>query len=360
MPSALLRRLASWWPTPATRARWRAIAAEHRVGAHLAVGAIIGALVLAYAAFAGAFSHGLTPTRIVDRQQGPTPHAGFRRAHAKGICVEGVFRSDGAAAPWSVASVFAPGETPIAGRFSVGGNNPTAPDLRAGVRSLALEFRLANGERWRTAMNTNPVLPIRDPQGFYDQLAAMAPDPATGKPSPARMQAFFAAHPESAAFRAWQAGYRATSSFATERYHAINAFWLVDARGQRQAVRWRLLPVATDATAVGTGPDALQDELVARLARGPVAFRLNLVLAAPGDPVDDASQPWPELRRQVDAGTVVLQRATPQRNGACNVINFDPLVLPRGIVPSNDPILHARSAAYAESQRRRATEEASR
>ena len=353
-------RFARLLPHPDTVARWRTIARERRLGAYALLAGIVGALVLAYAALAGAFSTGLTPARIVDRQQGPSPHAGFRRAHAKGICVEGVFRSSGDAARYSVAQVFAQGTTPISGRFSIGGNNPTAPDLRAGVRSLALEFRLPSGERWRTAMNTNPILPIRDPEGFYAQLAAMAPDPATGKPSPARIRAFFASRPESAAFRAWQAQYTPTGSFATERYHAINAFWLVDARGQRQAVRWRLLPMATDATPASDSPDALQEDLVARLARGPVQFRLNLVLAAEGDPIDDPSQPWPESRPQVDAGVVELSRATPQRDGQCNVTNFDPLVLPRGIVPSLDPILHARSAAYAESQRRRATEEAQR
>jgi len=33
---------------------------------------------------------------------------------------------------------------------------------------------------------------------FYDQLLASAPDPATGKPDPARMSAFLAKHPETA------------------------------------------------------------------------------------------------------------------------------------------------------------------
>lgn len=358
MPAFLKGRLARLLPSPSTRARWRARLQGLQPARSIVVVLIMGGLVLAYAALAGVFNRGLTPGQIVDRQQGPSPHAGFRRAHAKGVCVEGTFRSSGAAAQYSTAAVFAPGTTPLTGRLSIGGNNPSAPDLRAGVRSVALEFRLSNGERWRTAMNTNPVLPIRDPEGFYAQLAAMAPDPATGKPSPERIRAFMASRPESAAFRAWQATYKATGSFATERYHAINAFYLVDARGQRQAVRWRLLPVATDEATPVDSPDALQDELAARLARGPVQFRLNLVFAAEGDPVDDPSQPWPETRTQVDAGIVELTRTFPQRDGACNVINFDPLVLPRGIAPSMDPILHARSAAYAESQRRRAAEEA--
>jgi catalase len=37
-------------------------------------------------------------------------------------------------------------------------------------------------------------------------------------------------------------------------------------------------------------------------------------------------------------------------------INFDPLVLPSGMLPSNDPLLSARSAAYSTSFTRRARE----
>jgi catalase len=43
-----------------------------------------------------------------------------------------------------------------------------------------------------------PVFAVRTAQGFYDQLLASKPDPATGKPDPDKQKAFFAAHPESA------------------------------------------------------------------------------------------------------------------------------------------------------------------
>lgn len=65
---------------------------------------------------------------------------------------------------------------------------------------------------------------------------------------------------------------------------------------------------------------------------------------------------WAGGRKQITAGTISITRAEDQSTGNCNAINFDPLVLPRGIAPSGDPILRARSAAYAESYRRRARE----
>jgi catalase len=324
-----------------------------------AIGAVIGIAMIGYAYAAGFFYGGLTPQQIVDRQQGSQPYAGFRRAHAKGVCIEGTFQSSGGLATYSRSPIFMAGQiTPVVGRFSIGGNNPTAPDLKAGVRSLALDFRLANGERWRTAMNTPPVLAVRDPQAFFEQIAAGAPDPVTGKPDPARLAAFAAAHPEGASFRAWQASYMPSESFATERYHSINAFWLIANDGKRQATRWQAEPLEGTRVEGASGSDALSEELSRRIAAAPVRFSLNFVLALPEDPIADPSQPWPQDRSKINAGTVEITRVTAQRGGSCDGINFDPLVLPSGIEPSNDPILHARSAAYAVSLKRRAIEAA--
>jgi catalase len=87
-------------------------------------------------------------------------------------------------------------------------------------------------------MNNPPVLAVSTPEAFYDQVLASTPVPATGKPDPARLQAF-AAHPESAAFRQWAAGYKPSDSFASTAYNSINAFRLIDAHGNKHPVRWR-------------------------------------------------------------------------------------------------------------------------
>jgi catalase len=54
----------------------------------------------------------------------------------------------------------------------------------------------------------------------------------------------------------------------------------------------------------------------------------------------------------------VIERAESQIDGACRDVNFDPLILPYGIAPSDDPLLAARSAVYAVSFNRRTREEA--
>jgi catalase len=52
-------------------------------------------------------------------------------------------------------------------------------------------------------------------------------------------------------------------------------------------------------------------------------------------------------------GTLTLDRIESDDTSAARDINFDPLVLPAGIEPSDDPILSARSAVYSVSFTRR-------
>lgn len=328
-----------------------------------AIVAVVGLLAGGFAYAAGWLTPGRLTTRtVIDTfESNAGVHEGFRRNHAKGLCVDGYFESNGHAASLSKAPVFAAGRTPVTGRFAIPGGNPAASDNSVPIRSMALMFRLADGQQWRTGMNTTPLFAVRTPEEFYEQLAASRPDPATGKPDPAKLQAFFAAHPDTQPFRDWVKGHPPSSSFANAAYYGINAFYFVDANGQRTAVRWSMQPeLPFEAVSDKEKGEAnfLAGELYDRLQQGPVRWHLMLTLAQPGDPTDDATRQWPAERKQVDAGTLVLARAASQDDGACRDINFDPTVLPAGIETSGDPLLAARSAAYALSYKRRTREEA--
>ena len=325
-----------------------------------AIGAAVALLAVAFAYVGGWLTpHRLTPQRIVDALQSGGVHPGFRRNHAKGVCVAGYFEGNGAASPYSKSLVFATGRTPVVGRFALPGGNPYAPDGSVPIRSFALRFALANGQQWRTGMNSMPVFPVSTPQAFYEQLQASQPDPATGKPDPARLKAFFGAHPETGAFLAWIKTAKPSASYATESYSALDAFYFIDAKGERHAVRWQVVPEAKDAAPGPAGDtDYLAGDLRTRLAAGPQRWHLMVTLAAPGDPTNDATKVWPNDRTTIDAGTLVIESEQPQESGACRDINYDPTVLPDGIEVSDDPLLAARSAAYASSYLRRTSEEA--
>lgn len=301
----------------------------------------------------------LTPDKLVntlEHNNGVFP--GFRRNHPKGVCVAGYFESNGAAGDLSTAQVFAKARTPVEGRFALPTGNPYSPDSAAPIRSLALRFTQADGQQWRTGMNAMPVFPVGTPQAFYELLQATAPDPKTGKPDPEKPPAFFGSHPETGPFLAWVKTAKPSASYATVTYNSVNAFYLVSADGKRQAVRWNMVPVdqPDTATPAPDTKDYLEPDLNERLAAGPLRFNLILTLANPDDPVNDASKQWPTDRRTLNAGTLVLESEQPQLSGACRDINFDPLVLPSGITGSDDPLLAARSAAYASSYKRRTAE----
>jgi catalase len=320
-------------------------------------------LVLVIAAGAFAYVNGsldpqrLTPARVVDVfEHNNGVHPGYRRNHPKGICVAGYFESNGAASTLSRAQVFAAGRTPVIGRLALPTGNPYSPDSAAPIRSFAVQFTQPDGQQWRTGMNSMPVFPVGTVQAFVDLQKATAPDPKTGKPDPAKPPAFFAAHPEAQPFLAWVKTAKPSASFVTETYNSVNAFVLVDAQGKRQAVRWSLVPAAKGDAPAPDAKDYLQQDLSDKLASGPQRWDLVLTLANPTDPTGDASKAWAGEHKTVNAGTLVVEGDSAQLDGACRDINYDPLVLPSGIEGSDDPLLAARSAAYAASYMRRTSE----
>ncbi|RAU39909.1 MULTISPECIES: catalase family peroxidase [unclassified Pseudomonas] len=299
----------------------------------------------------------LTPARVVDVfEHNNGIHPGYRRNHPKGVCVAGYFESNGAASALSRAEVFASGRTPVIGRLALPTGNPYSPDSAAPIRSFAVQFTQSNGQQWRSGMNSMPVFPVGTPQAFIDLQKATAPDPKTGKPDPAKPAAFFAAHPEAQPFLAWVKTAKPSASFVTETYNSVNAFELVDKAGKRQAVRWSLVPLAKGDAPAPDAKDYLEQDLTERLASGPQRWDLVLTLANPQDPTGDASKSWSGEHKTVNAGTLVVERDSAQLTGDCRDINYDPLILPDGIEGSDDPLLAARSAAYAASYMRRTGE----
>ncbi|WP_374556234.1 catalase family peroxidase [Thermomonas sp.] len=289
------------------------------------------------------------------------PHPGYRRAHSRGVCVGGWFTGTPEGTALSSARVFTQDRVPVLGRLSIGGGDPHGAEAGARVRSLALQLRGDDGADWRLAMNSFPFFAVPTAEAFLEQTRAQIPNPATGKPDPARMAAVLAKYPSARAFRDWAARAPWPDSWANTTYNGIHTFVFIAPDGHRQPLRWSLRPraplVAMDAAArAAATPDYLAAEFARRLAAEPVAWDLVATLPAPGDALDDPSQPWPASRPTRTLGTLWLDTMTSQAEGACRDVNFDPTVLPPGIEPSDDPILAARAAVYAQSFNRRERE----
>lgn len=299
------------------------------------------------------------PVRMVDALEGTFgSHAGFRRSHAKGVCASGYFVGSAEGRALSIASAFAGARIPVVARFSVGGGNPMASDKGRTVRGLALAFDLPAGEQWLMANLSAPVFFVAKPEHFAGFIESRKPDPATGRPDPARVRAFNEAHPDTRAQIEWLAQNAPPASYASAGYWSTHAFRFVDAQGQGRFARWSFQPldgvVGLSDSELAARPDHfLIDELRGRVASAPTQFRFLLQLAEPGDDLMNPTVQWPASRRTVEAGRLVIDRVEPAAGGACERITFNPLVLPKGIEPSADPVLQARAAPYALSLGRR-------
>jgi catalase len=210
-----------------------------------AIGAVLAGIAGLFAYAGGWLTPGtLTPASIINTFEKVSGlHPGFRRNHAKGVCISGYFDSNGRGVALSKAAIFPSGRVPVIGRLALAGGQPYVTDAPHTVRSMAILFKLPDGEEWRTGMNNIPVFAVRTAQGFHDQLLASSPDPATGKPDPAKMKVFLASYPETAKAMQLIGNHPVSSGFDNSTYNSLDAFRFIDAAGAVTAVRWSMIPV---------------------------------------------------------------------------------------------------------------------
>ena len=331
---------------------------RNAIGSLLLITGVVAFSAAAFAYTAGWFSpERLTPQKLVDGFTGPSgPPLGHRRNHAKGICFTGVFESNGAGSALSRAQVFAKGEYPVVGRFNLGTPDPNADDAKERVRGLGVMISTPDGQEWRMAMIDAPFFPVATPDAFHAlQIASASKEPDA-------MAKFAGAHPEFATFGGWAKSAPWTGSYAEERYNSLNSFIFTDGSGNDHAVRWSLAPAAQAVPVAPEelakrGPDFLESEIEDRLKNGPLRWTMLVTVADRGDQTADPSKAWPEDRRSVEVGSLIVQQIASERNGQCRDINFDPTVLPAGMRTSDDPFPAARSSAYRVSYDRRTAEE---
>ncbi len=323
---------------------------------------IIGACAACSLLPAAVHAQAVNPVEQVDTLEalaGKQPT--FRRAQAKGLCASGYFTGEAEGRALSKASVFSGQKIPVVARFSVGGGNPKSSDKSKSARGLALQFILPNDEQWMTANISAPIYFVAKAQDFTTFLQARLPDPATGKPDPAKIKAYSDAHPETTLQAAYFASAPVPASYGTVTYFGVNAFELVNDKGASQFVRWHFAPAEanvglTDEQLKAFPDNFLNDELRTRVAAAPVAFNFKLQLAEKEDQLIDPTKIWPATRKVVSAGKLVIDKVEADTGGACDKITFNPLNLPAGMKPSADPVLNARPAAYGVSLGRRLAE----
>ncbi len=283
------------------------------------------------------------------------PHAGARAVHAKGVLCEGIFTPTSAAHTISVAPHFAGAVTPILVRLSNFSGMPNAADNdpMASPRGIAIKFSLPDGGDTDIVAHSYNGFPAATPEEFVAFVTAL------GSSDNASLEAFVAAHPAARAFVT--APKLPPDSYATESFFGVNSFSFTNAAGVVSQGRYRIVPLAGVAhlsadQAAAKPADYLARDMADRLRVGEVRYRLDLQIAEPGDDIEDGSIPWPQSRRVVPLGTLTLKHLVSNGVAVQRDILFTPLNLVDGILPSDDPMLEARSRAYRISHLRRSSE----
>jgi catalase len=288
---------------------------------------------------------------------------GFRPAHAKGVMLTGTFTPSTEAATLTKAPHIARESTPVTVRFSDSTGIPLVPDNdpNANPRGFAIRFNLAEHVHTDIVSHSTDGFPTRTGQEFLELLTALATsDPKNLAGTP--LEAFLGSHPKALAFV--QAPKPAPSSFARESYFGVTAMKFTNKDGVSRFGRYRIIPEAgndhLDETATAAkGPDYLMTEIVERVGKAPVRFKVLVQIANDGDVVDDATNHWPENRKVLEFGTLNLTAPVADTAREQKQIIFDPIPRVDGIEPSDDPLLELRAAIYLISGRRRRAASAS-
>ena len=286
-------------------------------------------------------------------------HPGARATHAKGVVLEGKFMPTASATTVSKASHLQKKKTPVPAtiRFSASTGLPAIPDTDPGAspRGMAVKFHLPDGSKTDIVVNSFngfPVATAAEVRDLFLAIAATKPE----SPKPTALDQFLSSHPSAKAFV--EAPKPAPESYATLTYFGVNTFKFTNAKGDATFGRYQLQPMAgehflTKEQLATMGPDYLTTEIIQRVRRGPVNFKLLLQLAAQGDKIDDPSIAWPNTRKKVVLGTIAITKTVADSQTAEKSLLFMPGTLVAGIEAA-DPMIAARSAAYTISATRRA------
>lgn len=278
------------------------------------------------------------------------PKPGYRTLHAKGAFYAGTFTATAQATELSRAGHLNGESVPVLVRWSNGGGNPAVADPKPDVRGMAVSWKLPDGSATDLLGQTSPTFPTADPEEF------VALTEASTKPATFPLFLLRNRHLVKRLLPGLKAGaLKAPVSFAEATFYPIHAYGWIASDGTRTWVRYRFVPVATKADRLATefsGRDRLREEIVARLARGPVEHDVIVQVAAPGDDPHDPTAVWQGAREFV-AGRIIVTEPVDDPEAGGGPVVFDPTRIIDGLELPDDPILHFRPGAYSESVARR-------
>jgi catalase len=271
-----------------------------------------------------------------------------RAVHTKGVILEGTFTPAPEARSIVKTAIFTGGPLPVVARFSLFAGVPDIPDNDDGASpvGIGLKIKAADGDFDMQAFNHRDFV-VATSDAFAVLLRAIgATRPDSPHPNP--VEQFLATHPHAKEFL----GSRTYPiSYAEAKYFGVNAEKFTNAKGDSVFVRYQFVPRAGERYLSPEERKAksgsyLQDEIVQRVAKGPILFDWYAQIAQKGDVIEDPSVAWPDTRKLVKLGTFSLERLPSDPRTADRTLLFQPGSPHPGVDPA-DPMLTMRNAADA-------------
>ncbi len=305
---------------------------------------------------------------------------GTRPIHAPGIAATGWFRATDVAARYTCAGHFSGRRVPATVRFSDGTGLPVWSHSKPAVRGMAVKFHLGPEQETDMVAMTIGAFFCRTVDLFHDFCVAAIPVPVKRRPwwdkirdmltlrlAPREPAVGETTWSEPAIFRYGQDHPAACpaitalgamvvpESYLACRYHPVHTFELRTLAGASTFVRFHWDPVEGLRTAGQTSVNFLQTDLRQRVKDGRAEFVLRAQVADAGDDLADVMRPWPERRRRLVMGHLVLDHVPDDQITGCERLRFDPTRLVKGIGPCpGDQILEERGLVYSISADARA------
>ncbi|KAK9798125.1 hypothetical protein WJX73_002661 [Symbiochloris irregularis] len=296
-----------------------------------------------------------------------------RTVHARGFAAKGHFEVTKDISALCAADLFSEvgKKTPVAARFSTVVHERGSPESLRDIRGFSVKFYTQAGN-WDFVGNDTPTFFVRDGLQFADLNRALRPDPVYNIQQGWRVLDFNSHHPESILQFLWLLGDRGIpKSWRFMEGYGIHTFVLAAKDGKQTYVKFKWEPKAgvkclSDDEAQKVGEANMRHshasaDCAEAIDNGePLEWTLYIQTMDPAtendwpfDPLD-STKVWDEAEFPLqEVGRMVLDKNVDNWHNENEMIAFSPGMLPPGILPSNDKLLHSRIMAYSDAQRYR-------
>jgi catalase len=147
------------------------------------------------------------------------------------------------------------------------------------------------------------------------------------------------------------------AAFATVSYFGVNSFRFTNKEGLSHFIRYQFIPeegeqLLTAQQMEQADPNYLMKEIKTHISGHPIRFKMYAQIGEDGDKIEDPSIAWPQSRKKVLLGVVIIKTLSPNTPEEDKSLSFMPNNIPDGIKTA-DPMLDFRSTAYPISVKER-------